>query len=203
MAVKPTRRREEPAVRRAQVLTAAKALFRRGGFHPTGIDAIAKAAGVSVGLIYTVFPSKEAILEAIVLEDVDDQIDAIFAAVMEIEADPAKPSTGIRRLMEWCLDRERTMMMLEIAAEVMRNPKLRVFVQENRVRLRQAIGERLCPGRPDDPAIDGFMLRLDLVNAVAQGVAVQHAVNDWLPDETALDVIVEMTQGILSKSVRL
>ena len=48
---------------------AAAALFRRQGFRATGLRQVAAAAGVAVGTVYTHYPDKAALLEA-VLEEV-------------------------------------------------------------------------------------------------------------------------------------
>ncbi len=52
--------------RREQLLTAARAIFARKGLAATKIADIAAAAGMSHGLVYHYFPSKEAVYAAIV-----------------------------------------------------------------------------------------------------------------------------------------
>jgi AcrR family transcriptional regulator len=54
--------------RREAILRAALGLFSRQGYHGTSMPEIAKAADISVGLIYYVFKSKEDILLTIVEE---------------------------------------------------------------------------------------------------------------------------------------
>jgi AcrR family transcriptional regulator len=51
-------------VRREEITAAARDLFSRKGFHGTTVPDIARAAGISTGLIYYIFPSKEDILLA-------------------------------------------------------------------------------------------------------------------------------------------
>src|SRR4051812_34282863 len=50
--------------RREEIIAAARDLFCRKGYHGTSIPDIARAAGISTGLIYYIFPSKENILLA-------------------------------------------------------------------------------------------------------------------------------------------
>lgn len=61
---------------RKQIIDAAFELFANEGYTQTSIAAVAKKAGISKGLIYHYFDSKEAILEAIFdqLVQVGDQI---------------------------------------------------------------------------------------------------------------------------------
>jgi AcrR family transcriptional regulator len=54
--------------RRAQILGAAMVCFAKRGFHQTSMHHIAEAAGISVGLIYRYFPSKEAVIGALAEE---------------------------------------------------------------------------------------------------------------------------------------
>jgi len=51
-------------IRREEITAAAQDLFSRKGYHGTSVPDIARAAGISTGLIYYIFPSKEDILLA-------------------------------------------------------------------------------------------------------------------------------------------
>ncbi|MFL5663643.1 MAG: TetR/AcrR family transcriptional regulator [Ktedonobacteraceae bacterium] len=51
-------------IRREEITAAARDLFSRKGFHGTSVPDIARAAGISTGLIYYIFPSKDDILLA-------------------------------------------------------------------------------------------------------------------------------------------
>src|ERR1044072_5941268 len=68
------RKRKDPSVRRAQILEAARNCFASFGFQGTRVDRIAAECGVSVGLLYRFFNSKAAIVEAIILDDVEAQV---------------------------------------------------------------------------------------------------------------------------------
>ena len=57
--------------RRRQVLDAAQALFKQHGFHSTSMAQIAAEAGMSVGHIYRYFDNKEAVITAIVAQDLE------------------------------------------------------------------------------------------------------------------------------------
>lgn len=58
--------------RHQRILAAAEELFATQGFAKTTVEEIAAAAGVSKGLVYRHYESKEALLEAIWLRLVDD-----------------------------------------------------------------------------------------------------------------------------------
>ncbi len=55
--------------KRRQVLRGARDVFLKRGFEGASMEQIAKAAGVSKGTLYVYFPSKEALFEALTLEE--------------------------------------------------------------------------------------------------------------------------------------
>jgi AcrR family transcriptional regulator len=70
-------------LRREEITTAARDLFSRKGFHGTSMPDIARAAGISTGLIYYIFPSKEDILLACCQEVATLHLD-FFAQTVDI-----------------------------------------------------------------------------------------------------------------------
>lgn len=61
-----TKRQRQAEQRRAQLIDAALDLFSAHGFEATRVADIAQAAGVAQGLLYHYFPTKEALLAAII-----------------------------------------------------------------------------------------------------------------------------------------
>jgi AcrR family transcriptional regulator len=64
----PLRRRLPGEERRALILEVARTLFARNGFHATGTNEIAAAAGCSEPIIYKHFASKQALFAAVIEE---------------------------------------------------------------------------------------------------------------------------------------
>lgn len=58
-------RQERAAMRREEILRVSLRLFSRRGYHATSIRNIARAAGITEGLIYHYFESKEDLLKSI------------------------------------------------------------------------------------------------------------------------------------------
>ena len=56
---------EEKGKRRDEILSAAKTVFARSGFHSTTMADVAKEAGLSYGTVYWYFDSKEALFHAL------------------------------------------------------------------------------------------------------------------------------------------
>ena len=80
--------------KRRQVLDGARRVFLGTGFDGASMGEIAKAAGVSKGTLYTYFESKEALFEALILEERSSLAEALF------RLDPDDPDTHavLRRL---------------------------------------------------------------------------------------------------------
>lgn len=86
---------------RTRILDAAQRLFHEQGYHATGISTILREADVNAGSLYNLFPSKEALLEAVlerythllrpvVIDPVEaatpDPIERIFALLAQYRA---------------------------------------------------------------------------------------------------------------------
>lgn len=88
--------------RRKEIIAAARDLFSRKGYHGTAMPEIAQAAGISTGLIYYFFPSKEDILVACCEEGAALHVD-LFKRASAI-ADPLKRFDFIVRELYAALD---------------------------------------------------------------------------------------------------
>lgn len=71
-----------PDERRSEILQAATQLFRERGFETTTVQAIASKAGVAAGTVYLYYPSKEALLGALV-DDFEAGLVERFAEIAE------------------------------------------------------------------------------------------------------------------------
>jgi len=92
---------EDKDVRREVILRAAKRVFADHGFHATKMAAVARAAGVSYGTVYSYFAGKDALFHAVMDAEADalrtqvvagalaDPAAAIRQAFEHLEADPA------------------------------------------------------------------------------------------------------------------
>lgn len=77
--------------RMKRVLEAASEQFIGHGFAQASVDAIAKLSGVSKVTIYSYFPTKEALFEAVV----DSSTDMVFGSLPPNALDPANPEAAL------------------------------------------------------------------------------------------------------------
>ncbi|MHA6689632.1 TetR/AcrR family transcriptional regulator [Devosia sp. A449] len=88
MSEKPPKFRRRAEARPDEVLDAALALFLEQGFAATKVEDVARRAGLSKGSVYLYFPSKDALLEAIVQRALAPLADDALAQLAHVEGDP-------------------------------------------------------------------------------------------------------------------
>ena len=93
------------ADKRETILAAALRVIARLGLHNAPMSAIAREAGVAAGTVYLYFPSKEAMINALYLEVMEDRNRAVLGAVgAPDEAAPDALWRSWRALAHWDLD---------------------------------------------------------------------------------------------------
>ena len=160
------------AARRQQILAAAAQCFREHGFHGASIAQISKIAGMSAGHIYHYFENKEAIIAAIVEQDLESllQMTAELRAACDVrQALIARAAQGVIEQ----LDPLTAGLKLEIVAEAARNPRVAEIVRNADTASRKSLGEtirnvRQRAGHEDDElAIAGM---IEMVATLFEGL---------------------------------
>lgn len=171
--------------RREQIVSAARACVVRHGFHAASMGQIALEAQMSVGQIYRYFPSKEAIVHAIVerivarrlawMVDRDRQID--FAAVFAHRNHSQLADD----------DRSERVLLLEITAEATRNVAVAEIVRAADRRLRgQAVD--LVRTRYPELSEQEAAARVEFVKVLSEGSAFR-SVTEQIADPALLESI--------------
>lgn len=96
MSTPSTARRGRPGYDRATVLTRSVELFNTQGYDATSVSDLATHLGLTKSAIYHHFASKEALLQAAL----DDGLDALSAAISEIEAAGTSAEDRLRAAVE-------------------------------------------------------------------------------------------------------
>jgi len=176
---------QAPAVRRAQIVEAAKRRFREAGFHTTTMTDIAAQAGVSVGLLYRYFPSKDDIIRDIIEADLEVQLQTIEGALDAHPDDQAAALDAlIADLTKLAADRDRTLLMLEIAAETARSPTLGKLAFGIERRAKGLIAARFGGAWPEEERETRIRLMMNMFTALGL---------DVYRDPSNMDVAVRLT----------
>ena len=80
------RQRLSPEARRTQLLATAIDVFAEMGIERAGHSDIAKRAGVSTATVFNYFPSRDALVDA-VLAEIQVIVDAMFASIIDLSDD--------------------------------------------------------------------------------------------------------------------
>ena len=129
MTTPPATDHSRAEARRQQILTAAAQCFREHGFHGASISRISRLAGMSAGHIYHYFENKEAIIAAIVAQD----LETLLTLTAELRAACNVREALIERAAEGVLDQldpDGAALKVEIVAEAARNPHVAKIVRE-------------------------------------------------------------------------
>jgi AcrR family transcriptional regulator len=97
MAEAPTRRRRQRSDARQSVAAVLDAAIQTLGERPdASVDEIARTAGVSRQTVYAHFPSRDALIDAVI-----EQASAEFTALLDgLDPDQAPPAQALTRLMD-------------------------------------------------------------------------------------------------------
>lgn len=113
--------------RRDAILDSVKAVFAAKGFEGASMQDLARGAGMSAGNLYRYFPSKSALVEALV----EREIDCVRVALAEVIA-AADPLTAFRALARERVGGahvEHGRLWAEIEAAAARRPQFEVLVR--------------------------------------------------------------------------
>ena len=115
--------------RREQILGAAMVCFAKRGFHQTSMHHIAEAAGISVGLIYRYFASKEAVIGALAEEHKTELAQLLERAR---SAPTLLESLEILLTSHCCEDQPQmhSAFVVDLFAEAGRNPAMATLVRD-------------------------------------------------------------------------
>lgn len=82
-----------------ELLDAAMTVFAQKGFAGTKMDDIARVAGVSKGTVYLYFPSKDALMEGIIMRAVAPIAEGALPQLASFEGDPRIPITMLLKMI--------------------------------------------------------------------------------------------------------
>lgn len=176
---------ERQRARRQTILQAATECFAAKGFHRTSTAEICATAGMSPGNLFHYFPSKQAIIAAIV-EDESSETTAYFADASQAADLFAELLVFMDVILALASDPAYLKLRLEIAAEAARDRHIGVLVARNDAKLQGALNALLrnaaARGQVDpklDPATSARW-----VNALIDGVFSRTAIDpDFKPSD--------------------
>lgn len=200
-----TQRNTERAIaQRERILNAAQSCFIRHGFHSAGMAMVAEAANMSPGLIYRYFPSKSAIILAIIqrqLEEAREGIRKLYGA--------RDFACGVYD----CYDQWRSAdplvmnatLFLEMSAEAARDPAIAAALRASDRSLREELSNWMSA----DPSQGGKGLSPEMARVrsislmcFVEGLAIRALREPDLPPEELKAAIDHFLQGLFASEGR-
>jgi AcrR family transcriptional regulator len=106
-----------------EILSRARTAFAEKGFDGASMQDLARAAGMSVGNFYRYFPSKDAIIESLILRDMED-LEANFATILASDDPLAALRLGIAGHVQQNDCDGEGLIWAEITAAALRKPRI-------------------------------------------------------------------------------
>ncbi|MBQ1541185.1 MAG: TetR/AcrR family transcriptional regulator [Kiloniellales bacterium] len=183
--------------RRRRIVAAAADRFRREGFHGASMAEIARAAGMSVGQIYREFENKEALIAAIVEQDLEEGI-AFLSEVSSgdgglVDLLVSRAGDGVAR----AADPARSALMLEVAAEAARNPAVARAVQQADVAVRNRCRLMMADLRRPGEDMAELDAKAEMIGLLFEGLPLRLVKNPDLDRERFEKILQRVIRCVL------
>ncbi|MDQ0189485.1 TetR/AcrR family transcriptional regulator [Alicyclobacillus cycloheptanicus] len=182
------------ADRRKEILDAARKLFSQRGYHGVSLSDIADEAGLSVGLIYYVFPKKEDILVG-VIKDASILSRRVFEQLADIDDPVERLDTVIREFYIGC-DKHPRMLMILYKDLSSLNREAREEILSIERETTERIVAMIEDGQRKGVFKSGISAQLAAFNLIGVG-HLWALKRGWLLGHTALDEFLEAQRQFL------
>jgi TetR/AcrR family transcriptional regulator, repressor for uid operon len=182
--------------RRSQIMRAAMSCFAKNGFHQTSMHNISEDAGISVGLIYRYFESKDAVISAMA-DDHQRELQELLAR--------ARQAPTLLEALEMfftahCCAGERQIQsafVVELFAEGSRNPRIAKLVRDVLKTLINGVTDIIAraPEMNHDAGLSPRQIA-ELIFAAARGMLMRDVVDARLSDAQRRERQLEMVRSL-------
>lgn len=191
---------ERAAARKEQVLCAAAECFRRRGYHGASMAEISKTAGMSPGHIYNYFDSKDAIINAIISQQMADMFE-VFAT---LKAQPGELHevmlAGAEHGVCNKLEGPMASLKLEMLAETCRNEGIAEMLRHADTQARASFMSILQSERSpirDLPEAE-LQARISVIFAMFDGLYIRQTLQPGLCPQLVLTALRPALRTLLS-----
>jgi AcrR family transcriptional regulator len=197
----PTKPRKSASQERSRatvdaLVEATARILVKDGFEKTSTNRIAEVAGVSVGSLYQYFPSKEALVAAVIDRHNEEIMAIVRATLCEVADMPLEKA--VRRLVTVAIDAHRINPKLHrvLAEQIPRAGKLDVeaFSREVHTLVRAYLDSRRKEMRRIDLDVATFIC-VSAIEAVAHNTVLNQA--ETLPDKLVRTLVDETTRMVV------
>ena len=161
-------------LRSAMILASVRRAFTEKGFDGASMQDLAREAGMSVGNFYRYFPSKAAIVEALITGDLAD-LERDFSDILGSSDPMERLRQTIKRHVEDSLCEGEGRLWAEITAVSLRKPEIAAIVGKMEIALVRNLTTvfSISSGLPLQNVIDRFAAHASLVVMMVMASAMQ------------------------------
>ena len=192
----------EPAQRVDAILSLARQAFVEKGFDGASMKDLARAAGMSAGNFYRYFPSKAAIVEALIARDLAE-VEESFRA---IAASP-DPLAALKATLRFEMGRHCAggddLLWAEIAATAARKPEVAAVLMqmEEGITRRVAHVIGLAAGLGEEEALERFGLHAQLVFLIMHGAMTSHVARNQPRDGALTELVLRTIARVMDEAL--
>ncbi len=184
--------------RAVEILESIKAIFATKGFERASMQDLARAAGMSAGNFYRYFPSKNAIIEAMIQRDLDE-VERDFTAIL----DSPRPLEHLREKVRERIEQPTPCegpIWAEIEAAAGRRPEIALLLRRMETQISVymvAVFARIA-GVPLPEADRRFSAHARLIVLLVKGMSMQSATQNPGPDHDLAGLVMQIIERSLS-----
>lgn len=189
------------ALKSREILDRVRAVFSEKGFDGASMQDLARAASMSAGNFYRYFPSKAAIVEALVQRNLEEaELD--FHRIRHSSAPRAAVREIIRKHVEG-MDCEKGAIWCEIQSAAVRRPEIAALMERMEAHMCRNIIEVFAQitGIPAAAAESRFAPQARLIMMLIQGLSAMKARNETDPlhkeDRQLAALVIETIENIV------
>ena len=182
-----TRRDEQRARTREDLLESAAIVFARNGYHSTSVDEVAEAAGYTKGAVYSNFRSKEELFLQLLDRRIDRTVEQLEEVLLSSSPEQRPQLLGEMRDSMVVLDRDWFLLQAEFQLYAARNEEVRERVADRQRRTRERIAD-LVRSHLDDLGVTEPQVPVaelaQLMTAASSGLTMCGLVDDEMAAES-------------------
>lgn len=190
---------QAPDAKAQAILAQARAAFVEKGFNGASMQDLARAAGMSAGNFYRYFPSKAAIVEALIASDLAG-IEVLFRSVVASPDPVGALKAALReRLADKCESDDT--LWAEIAATALRRPEVAATHDRIEETVTRGVAEviAVAGGVPSSEAERRFGVHARMAYLIMHGAMSSNL--GRAPDDALHDLIVRTVEHVIDDAL--
>jgi AcrR family transcriptional regulator len=190
------------AQRGDEILSLARTAFVEKGFDGASMQDLARAAGMSAGNFYRYFPSKAAIVEALVARDLAEVEEAFRSIVASPDPLSALKSALRFEMGRHCEGRD-DLLWAEIAAAATRKPEVAATLarMEEGITHRVAQVMGLAAGLPEAEALERFGIHSRLIFLIMHGAMTAQMARTQPRDGELIELVLSTIDRVMDDAI--